>query len=108
MKPCIGRDSSRRGSRGAVKTGFARGPVPILEGGGAGGGGKLRIERQQNDAVGRELPHRQRRAVAERMPVAHRDKGPDFQLRRPQRGLQSPGLALGFLQDRRAAARYGR
>ena len=100
----IGRDSSRCGS-------WARQDRPCfaawsqsLKRRRGGGGGELRIERQKHDAVRRELPHRLRRRIAERMPAAHGDEGPGLEPCVRNARFQSLGLALGFLQDRRAAA----
>ena len=79
-----------------------RRPFPVPEGRCAGRGGKLGIERQEDDPVGieaRDFGHDLRR---HRMPVPHADEHLETGIR--QRVFERPCLCLGLLQQRRPAS----
>ena len=92
---------------GRVKPAFFAARVPVLQRRGRGGGGILRIERQQHDFVGRKRLHRPRRAVAERMPAAHGDKGLGFHAVADS-AFSSASACAGFPRRSANARRYGR
>ena len=108
----MGRDQGLVRGEAADRAAAARPPVgggPVLERRRGRGRGELRIERQEDDLVGREGGHGLRRLVGPRLPVAHGDEGVGLTVRRgdPQGLLQRPGLLLRLRQQRRAAAHQG-
>ena len=70
----------------------------------AGGGGKLRIKRQQDHPLGPPRLGRRQRFRGEGMPVAH---GDEHAIALAQRRFQRLGLLVGFLDQRRFAAQLG-